>query len=181
MFNGVGWGEIAVLLVIGLFVFGPERLPKVARDAGRVLRQVRQMATGMREELRSELGPELADLDLRTLHPKTFVRKHLFEDDDPLLPPYMSKRTSFDKMLFDDGPDVVSGSNDLARPRLSYDDTGISSTLPSLTKSPTPAKPPSLAKAFPPDRSGQPRAGGFPAVGRAPAESSATPFDTDAT
>ncbi|WP_250290044.1 Sec-independent protein translocase protein TatB [Frankia sp. CiP1_Cm_nod1] len=121
MFNGVGWGEIAVLLVIGLFVFGPERLPKVARDAGRMLRQIRQAATGMREELRSELGPEFADLDLRTLHPKTFVRKHLLEDDDPVLPSYLSKRTSFDKMLFDDDSDALPGAVDPPRPRLSYD------------------------------------------------------------
>ncbi|WP_242418185.1 twin-arginine translocase TatA/TatE family subunit, partial [Frankia sp. CpI1-P] len=28
MFNGVGWGEVVVLLLIGLFVFGPDRLPK---------------------------------------------------------------------------------------------------------------------------------------------------------
>ncbi|AEH08368.1 MULTISPECIES: Sec-independent protein translocase protein TatB [Protofrankia] len=121
MFNGVGWGEIAVLMVIGLFVFGPERLPKVARDAGRLLRQIRQAATGMRDELRSELGPEFADLDLRTLHPKTFVRKHLLEDDDPLLPPYLSKRTSFDKMLFDDDSDALPGAAEPPRPRLSYD------------------------------------------------------------
>jgi RNA polymerase sigma-B factor len=33
------------------------------------------------EELRSELGPEVADLDLRSLHPREFVRKHLLEDD----------------------------------------------------------------------------------------------------
>ncbi|WP_235487167.1 twin-arginine translocase TatA/TatE family subunit, partial [Frankia sp. AvcI1] len=37
MFNGVGWGEVVVLLLIGLFVFGPDRLPKAARDAGRML------------------------------------------------------------------------------------------------------------------------------------------------
>ena len=104
VFNGVGWAEVAVLLVIGLFVFGPERLPKVARDAGRLLRQLRQAATGIRNDLRSELGPELADLDIRDLHPKTFVRKHLFEADDDPLPSYLNRRTSLDALLADDGP-----------------------------------------------------------------------------
>jgi sec-independent protein translocase protein TatB len=105
VFDGVGWGEIAVLLVIALFVFGPERLPKAAKDAGRLLRQARSMATGMRENIRSELGPEFADVDLSTLHPKTFVRKHLFEDDDdPLFPPYRSPRAAMDSLLADDPP-----------------------------------------------------------------------------
>lgn len=103
MFDGVGWGEIVVLLLIGLFVFGPDRLPKAARDAGRLLRQLRQMATGVREDIRSELGPELADLDLSTLHPKTFVRKHLLEDDDdPLFKPYLGGKGSLNRALFDD-------------------------------------------------------------------------------
>jgi sec-independent protein translocase protein TatB len=101
VFNGLGWGEVAVLLVIGLFVFGPDKLPKAARDAGRILRQLRQMANGVRDDLRSELGPEIADLDIRDLHPKTFVRKALLEDDDEsLLPSFLDKRGKLD--LFGD-------------------------------------------------------------------------------
>jgi sec-independent protein translocase protein TatB len=83
MFGSLGWGEMLALLVIALFVFGPDKLPRVARDAGRMLRQLREMANGARNQLRSELGPEFADLDFDSLNPKTFVRKHLFEDQDP--------------------------------------------------------------------------------------------------
>jgi len=79
--GGLGWPEAIVLLLLGLFVFGPERLPEIAADAGRTLRKVRTYLKGMSEELRSELGPEVADLDLRSLHPREFVRKHLLEDD----------------------------------------------------------------------------------------------------
>ncbi|HEY9474018.1 MAG TPA: sec-independent translocase [Mycobacteriales bacterium] len=81
MFNSLGWGEIAILVVIAVLIFGPDRLPSLARDAARMLRQVREMAQGARSQLRSELGPEFADLDLDSLNPKAFVRKHLFEDD----------------------------------------------------------------------------------------------------
>lgn len=82
MFGGLGWPETAVLLLIGLFVFGPERLPDIARDAGRTLRKVRLYLKDMGEDLRTELGPEVGDLDLRSLHPREFVRKHLLEDDE---------------------------------------------------------------------------------------------------
>jgi sec-independent protein translocase protein TatB len=79
--GGLGWPEAAVLLLLGLFVFGPERLPGIAADAGRTLRRLRTYLKGMSDELKSELGPEVADLDLRSLHPREFVRKHLLEDD----------------------------------------------------------------------------------------------------
>jgi sec-independent protein translocase protein TatB len=86
VFNHLGWGEISVLLVLGLFVFGPERLPGMAAEAGRALRKVRTYAKGLTDDLKTELGPEIGDLDLRSLHPKTFVQKHLFEDDEPVGP-----------------------------------------------------------------------------------------------
>ncbi len=57
-------GEILLLAVVGLVLFGPERLPSLTRDVVKVVRQLRQMATDARNEISSELGPELADLDL---------------------------------------------------------------------------------------------------------------------
>jgi sec-independent protein translocase protein TatB len=47
VFENLGWGEIAVLLVLALFVFGPERLPTLAAEAGRGLRKVRTYVKGM--------------------------------------------------------------------------------------------------------------------------------------
>ncbi|MDP9239189.1 MAG: sec-independent translocase [Actinomycetota bacterium] len=84
MFNSLGWPEIALLVVIALFVFGPERLPTMAAEAGRMLRTLRQMANNARSDLQAELGPELGDLDLASLNPKTFIRKNLFDDEDLL-------------------------------------------------------------------------------------------------
>ena len=40
----IGFGELLVLGVLALFVFGPERLPKVAAQAARALRDARTMA-----------------------------------------------------------------------------------------------------------------------------------------
>jgi sec-independent protein translocase protein TatB len=113
VFSGLGWGEVVVLLVIGLFVFGPDKLPKAARDAGRILRQLRQMANGIQNDLRQELGPEFADVDLRDLHPKTFVRKHLLEDEeDSLFAGYLGQNGKLD--LFGEsaspGPSLTKGS-----------------------------------------------------------------------
>ena len=72
---------MAVLLVLALFVFGPERLPGMAAEAGKGLRRLRLYVKGMTDDLKSELGPELGDVDLASLHPRTFVQKHLLDDD----------------------------------------------------------------------------------------------------
>jgi sec-independent protein translocase protein TatB len=85
--GGLGWPETLVLLLLGLFLFGPERLPGLAADAGKMLRRLRRYAKEMSQELRDELGPEVADLDLRSLHPREIVRRNLLEDDDDYLPP----------------------------------------------------------------------------------------------
>lgn len=105
MFDSVGWGEILVLLVLGLFVFGPDRLPGIAADAGRSLRKIRLYVKGMTDDLKSELGPELGDVDLASLHPRTFVQKHLFSDDDDDLDPAVGRsRTRAGAPLADGEP-----------------------------------------------------------------------------
>jgi sec-independent protein translocase protein TatB len=77
-----GWGEMMLLVVVGLFVFGPERLPTIIRDAGRVIRHLRDTARSMRDDLQVELGPEIADLDLNSLNPRSLIEKHLLGEDD---------------------------------------------------------------------------------------------------
>jgi sec-independent protein translocase protein TatB len=72
--------KILVLAVIALIVFGPNELPKVASQAGRMLRDLRRIAEGAKADLREGLGPEFQDFDFEDLNPKTFVRKHLFDE-----------------------------------------------------------------------------------------------------
>ena len=74
--------KLMVLGVIALVVFGPDRLPQLARDAGRTLRQLREMAQSARTELRAELGDTVGEFDFSDLNPRTFVRKHLLDDLD---------------------------------------------------------------------------------------------------
>jgi sec-independent protein translocase protein TatB len=82
---GVGLPELAVIIVVGILVFGPDRLPEFARQAGRFVRQVRHFTQAARDDLRAELGPEFADLELSDLDPRQVVRKHILEamDDGP--------------------------------------------------------------------------------------------------
>ena len=85
MFDSIGWGEIIVLALAALFIFGPERLPDLAKDAASGLKRVREAVTGIRPQVNDSIGddlPELRNLDLRKYHPKTFIRDQLLNDDD---------------------------------------------------------------------------------------------------
>lgn len=75
----VGLGELALIAFVAVLVFGPDKLPELLRQAGAVLRQVRRFATTARDEIRDELGPEYADLELRDLDPRAIVRKQIAE------------------------------------------------------------------------------------------------------
>jgi sec-independent protein translocase protein TatB len=81
VFN-VGPLEMLVLAAVALIVFGPDKLPQLARDAARMLRTLRTLAQGARSQLNDELGPEFADFDLRTLNPRTAIRNALLGDED---------------------------------------------------------------------------------------------------
>ena len=85
---GIGWSEFLILIAAGLFILGPERLPGAAAWLGKSIRQVREYATGAREQLRSELGPEFDELrkpledlrELRNFDPKRAITRHLLDD-----------------------------------------------------------------------------------------------------
>src|SRR4051794_4851717 len=70
-----------MLAVVGLIVLGSDRLPDLARDAARLLRTLRDLATGARKQLTDELGPEFADVDLRSINPRTAVQRAVFGDE----------------------------------------------------------------------------------------------------
>lgn len=52
----IGLGEMLLIAVLALLVFGPDRLPKVAADAARLLRQVRQISADARRNLVEAAG-----------------------------------------------------------------------------------------------------------------------------
>lgn len=69
----IGGGEFVGLLILGLLLFGPERLPALARDAAVLIKKVRTFTSSATSELRQNLGPEFSELS--DLQPKNILRK----------------------------------------------------------------------------------------------------------
>ncbi|MET9519551.1 sec-independent translocase [Streptomyces sp. NPDC002994] len=82
MFSDIGALELVTLVVLGVLVFGPEKLPKLIQDASAMIRKLREFSESAKQDIRSELGPEFKDFDFEDLNPKTFVRKQLMDNDD---------------------------------------------------------------------------------------------------
>ena len=90
MFANVGWGEMLVLVIAGLVILGPERLPGAIRWTSGALRQARDYISGATSQLREDLGPEFEDLreplselnKLRGMTPRAALTKHLLDGDD---------------------------------------------------------------------------------------------------
>ncbi|MFE2070792.1 sec-independent translocase [Streptomyces sp. NPDC059467] len=81
MFNDVGPLELVTIVVIAVLVFGPDKLPKVIQDITRTIRKIREFSESAKADIRQELGPEFKDFEFEDLNPKTFVRKHLDNDE----------------------------------------------------------------------------------------------------
>ncbi|MFJ2898887.1 sec-independent translocase [Streptomyces sp. NPDC087218] len=84
MFNDIGVLELVTLGILGVLIFGPDKLPKVIQDASRFVRKVRDFSESAKEDIRTELGPEFKDFEFEDLNPKTFVRKQLMDGNDDL-------------------------------------------------------------------------------------------------
>jgi len=77
--ENIGGWELILIILVGLFIFGPDRLPKAISDGVRMLRTLRQMARNATGDLSRELGTQV---ELEDLNPKTFLRKHLLSEED---------------------------------------------------------------------------------------------------
>jgi sec-independent protein translocase protein TatA len=47
----LGWQEVILIFVILLFVFGPTKLPKIARELGKAMREFNKATSGIKKEL----------------------------------------------------------------------------------------------------------------------------------
>ena len=79
MFFDIGIGEVFGLAVVAMFLVGPERLPKVASEAAKWVKKIRELANSATAELKDNLGPGFEDLQPKDLNPKTFVKKQISE------------------------------------------------------------------------------------------------------
>ena len=79
---GMGWPEMFVIAVVAMLVFGPDKLPELAKQAGGFVRTLRQMAENAKNDLGREIGTDLSGMNLRDLDPREIVRRNFLDEPD---------------------------------------------------------------------------------------------------
>jgi sec-independent protein translocase protein TatB len=59
---GMGWQEITIIVIVAVIIFGPEKLPEMAGQAGRMLRDFRRLTTDMQSEFQKQTGVSVTEL-----------------------------------------------------------------------------------------------------------------------
>jgi sec-independent protein translocase protein TatB len=89
----MGWPEILMIGMVGIIVFGPDKLPGLAKQAGQFIRTMRRMAENAKNDLGREIGEDFSGLKLRDLDPREMVRKNILDTgDDSPAPPASASR-----------------------------------------------------------------------------------------
>ena len=83
---GINGFEIVILILVALFVVGPQRLPEYAAKLRDLVRSVRRMAEGAKETVKQDFGADLDEYDWKSLDPRQYdprriVREALAEED----------------------------------------------------------------------------------------------------
>ncbi|CAH0131017.1 MULTISPECIES: Sec-independent protein translocase TatB [Plantibacter] len=88
---GLTFDKLLIIGVIAVFLLGPERLPYYASQLARLVRTLRDLASGAKDRMREEMGPEFDEVDWKKLDPRQYdprriIREALLDDEPPVTP-----------------------------------------------------------------------------------------------
>lgn len=83
---GINGPEFLLLLIIGIMVIGPKRLPEYTQKLANLVKEVRRMASGAREQIKDEVGIDIDEVDWKKYDPRQYdprriIKEALLDDD----------------------------------------------------------------------------------------------------
>lgn len=77
---GINGFEIVILILVALFVVGPQRLPEYAAKLRDLVRSVRRMAEGAKETVKQDFGADLDEYDWKSLDPRQYDPRRIIRE-----------------------------------------------------------------------------------------------------
>ena len=111
---GLTFDKLLIIGVIAVFLLGPERLPYYASQLARLVRTLRDLASGAKDRMREEMGPEFDEVDWKKLDPRQYdprriIREALLDDAPAAAAPVV-------KPVSRPEPAYISRKKDAAQP-----------------------------------------------------------------
>jgi sec-independent protein translocase protein TatB len=76
----INGSEFLILLVVAVFVIGPERMPEYAAKLAKLVRQLRDMADMAKEQLREQMGSQFDEVDWRQYDPRQYDPRRIVRE-----------------------------------------------------------------------------------------------------
>jgi sec-independent protein translocase protein TatB len=77
---GLTFDKLLIILIIAVFLIGPDRLPGYAAQLARLVKSLRGMADGAKERMREEMGPEFDEVDWKKLDPRQYDPRRIIRE-----------------------------------------------------------------------------------------------------
>nr|WP_218648987.1 Sec-independent protein translocase TatB [Paenarthrobacter nitroguajacolicus] len=67
-------------MIIGVLVIGPSRLPEYTQKLANLVKEVRRMASGAREQIKEEVGIDIDEVDWKKYDPRQYDPRRIIKD-----------------------------------------------------------------------------------------------------
>jgi sec-independent protein translocase protein TatB len=115
VFDSIGWGEIFFIIIIGIIVIGPEKLPGVIQDVRAAIFAARKAINNAKDELSGDFGDDFEEFrkpintvsEYASMGPKRAIAKVLFDEEEEYLDQFDPKN------MMENDPSQKAGQNQL--------------------------------------------------------------------
>jgi sec-independent protein translocase protein TatA len=67
LFLDISFGEIFIIVAVIFIIFGPQKIPEIARKVGKGIREVKKASSDIQREIKQEVNQYKTDLDLERI------------------------------------------------------------------------------------------------------------------
>ena len=67
LFLDISFGEIFIIVAVIFIVFGPQKIPEIARKVGKGMREIKKASSDIKREINQEVNTYKTDLDLERI------------------------------------------------------------------------------------------------------------------
>ena len=83
LFLDISFGEIFIIIAVIFIIFGPQKIPEIARKVGKGVRQIKKASTEIQRELNTEVSKYKTDLDMERMVNESDPPEKKTEKEEP--------------------------------------------------------------------------------------------------